>query len=79
MINNFKARVMMTCAQQGISLAAVARRLGVSRQTVHAVLNKRTHRDVTIRRWAEALGVHFSVFDAPVDPTEYGNATIPRF
>ena len=73
---NVSARVRMKAAEEGISLAEVAKRMDTSPQALSALLKTNNPKATHLAKIADALGVTVEYLLSPVSPTEYGAAML---
>lgn len=76
--NHIRARVELTAARHGWSLAEVARRMGVSPQTLQDILQRGRPRPETAERLAAALDMSVDDLLAEVKAAEYGAVFLPQ-
>jgi len=70
------ARVELLCAQRGWSMAEFARKLGMTRQGLYALLMRGNPRIGQLQRIACGLEVPVDDLLAQVNPSEYGRAAL---
>jgi transcriptional regulator with XRE-family HTH domain len=70
------ARVEILCADRGISMAELARRMDMTRQGLYALLMRSNPRIKQLQRMACGLGVHVDALLTQVHPAEYGRAAL---
>jgi transcriptional regulator with XRE-family HTH domain len=70
------ARVELLCAERGMSMAAFARHLGMTRQGLYAMLMRGNPRIGQLQRLARGLAVPVDDLLAQVNPAEYGRAAL---
>lgn len=76
-INQLRARVELEVSKRGITMAAFARSVGRSSQSLYYILERNSSRLETLKAFADALDMTLDDFLAPVTMSEWF-ATIPR-